>query len=50
MSYEDAMYNCLLRRADLLAMDKVEELPFFIDYARKYFLNNIGSGLKLSWC
>jgi hypothetical protein len=47
MTYEDAMYNCLLRRATLVAFDGENEFPN--DYWRNsiYFQTAFDMGLEL---
>jgi hypothetical protein len=47
MSYEDAMYNCLLRRATLVSFETDSELNKYW-YNSSYFQNAFDTGLSFS--
>jgi hypothetical protein len=47
MNYEDAMYNCLLRRATLVAFEEKSELNKYW-YNSSYFQNAFETGLVVS--
>jgi hypothetical protein len=46
MSFEDAMYNCLLRRANLVAFNEEEERINGYWYWSTYFQTGFNTGLK----
>jgi hypothetical protein len=46
MNFEDALYNCLLRRADLVAFDEVEESISNYWPKSTYFQTGFQTGLN----